>query len=204
MGSHQEGKEEQAALLIALIGGDDAAASALKLLGSLGSLSRVMSASREAITRIVADNGVAARIAAARAAVLGAQREVIRRAAFDLQDVQLQRYIIGLFNGLAVERVHAVYLDGQAKYITDEQLSEGGPTEVAACLRSLVARAFELGSRAVVLAHNHPSGEGYPSELDIAVTQRLNRSLAELDIALFDHLIVGGTTIHSMRGAGLL
>jgi len=204
VGLHQEGKDEQTALLTALIGGDDATAAARQLLGSLGSLSRVMSASREAIARIAADEGVAARIAAARAAVLGAQRESIGRAAFDLRDVQLQRYIIGLFNGLASERLHAVYLDSQARYITDEPLAQGGGAEVGGCLRPFVARAFELGSPAVVLAHNHPSGKACPSEADVAVTQRLNRSLGELEIALFDHLIVGGTTIYSMRGAGLL
>jgi DNA repair protein RadC len=68
----------------------------------------------------------------------------------------------------------------------------------------LAARAFEVGARAVVLAHNHPSGEASPSEADITVTQRLNRSLSELEIVLFDHVIVGGATIYSMRGAGLL
>ena len=108
MGLHPAGKEEQTALLADLIGGDDAAAAARLLLGSLGSLSRVMSASVEAIARLAGNEGVAARIAAARAAVLGAQRENIRRAAFDLRDVQLQRYIIGLFKGLAIERLHSV------------------------------------------------------------------------------------------------
>jgi DNA repair protein RadC len=88
--------------------------------------------------------------------------------------------------------------------VTDEHLAEGGGAEVGGCLRPLVARAFELGSRAVVLVHNHPSGEASPSLADVAVTRRLSRSLGELEIVLFDHLIVGGTTIHSMRGAGQL
>lgn len=204
MGLQQEGKDAQTALLIDLIGGDGAAASARKLLETLGSLSRVMNASREAIARIAANETVAARIAAARAAVLGAQRESFTRAAFDLQDKGLQHYIIGLFNGLAIERLHAIFLDCQISYITDEQLAEGGNHEVGGCLRTLAARAFEVGARAVVLAHNHPSGEASPSEADITVTQRLNRSLSELEIVLFDHVIVGGATIYSMRGAGLL
>ncbi len=204
MGSRPAGKEEQTALLVDLIGGDGAAAAARRLLGSLGCLSRVMNASSEAIARIAGDEGVANRITAARAAVVGAQRENIRRAAFDLRDVRLQRYIVGLFNGLAIEQLHAVYLDCQARYVTDEHLAEGGGAHVEGCLRPLVARAFELGSRAVVLLHNHPSGEASPSEADIAVTQKLNRTLGDLEIVLVDHLIVAGITIHSMRGAGLL
>jgi DNA repair protein RadC len=204
MGVPSPGIAAHAELLAELIGGERAYGAARRLLAALGSLGRVMAAPAGAIARLAGDNEVAKRISAARDAVLAGQREEVLRTPFDLRDARLQSYLVGLFQGLAVERMHVIFLDAARHYLVDERLADGTGTEVAGCLRTLVARSFDLGAAGVVLAHNHPSGIAAPSEADIHETRRLSHSLADLDLILVDHLIVGGTTIHSMRGSGLL
>jgi len=164
----------------------------------------VIAASPETLARAAGEPAVGQRIAAAHAAVLAGQRERVTRAHFDLNNSSLRQYIGGLFQGLAVEQLHAFFLDVDHCYITDERVGEGGCGHVAGSLRGLVARAIDLGARGVVLAHNHPSGCAEPSKGDVEATRKVARSLAELDLVLADHVIVGGATMSSMRGSGLL
>lgn len=147
---------------------------------------------------------MAQRIAAARAAVLAGQREHVKRTPFDLNDSGLRQYLAGLFQGLSVERLHAFFLDIDHCYIADECIAEGSCGQVAGSMRRIVARAIDLGARGIVLAHNHPSGRAEPSQRDIEATRKIALLLAELDLILADHVIIGGRTIASMRGAGLL
>jgi DNA repair protein RadC len=174
------------------------------LLDVYGSLGRVFAASPTALRRLLGDQATADRIAAARDAVLAGIKEDVARQAFDLHDQAIQRYIVGLFNGLTVERLHAVFLCGRGTYLADECLSEGSVARLVGNLRLIVTRAIDLGAVGIVLIHNHPSGQLSPSRSDIEGTHRLDRSLAELDLSLVDHLIVAGTAILSMRGANLL
>ena len=98
----------------------------------------------------------------------------------------------------------AVMLDTRHRLIEYVELffgtidgAEVHPREVAKC-------ALRLNAAAVIVAHNHPSGETEPSAADRAVTLRLKQSLALLDIRLLDHVIVGGCESLSMAGKGLL
>ena len=75
--------------------------------------------------------------------------------------------------------------------------AEVHPREVARC-------ALRLNAAAVIVAHNHPSGEVTPSSADRAVTTRLKQALALLDIRLLDHVIVGGPESLSLARQGLL
>ena len=75
--------------------------------------------------------------------------------------------------------------------------AEVHPREVARC-------ALRLNAAAVIVAHNHPSGEVTPSSADRAVTTRLKQALALLDIRLLDHVIVGGPESMSLARHGLL
>lgn len=68
----------------------------------------------------------------------------------------------------------------------------------------MVKRALYFNAAAVILAHNHPSGETTPSQADKALTQRLVQILQLVDIRVPDHLIVGGRQIYSFAEQGLL
>ena len=111
-----------------------------------------------------------------------------------------------MFAWLATERVEvaeAVYLDPKWRYCGRSRFT-GTIASVSVSIRDLVGDALAADARRILLAHNHPSGDAEPSADDLAFTRRLALVLAELEMPLVDHLIVGNTATVSMRARGLL
>jgi DNA repair protein RadC len=98
----------------------------------------------------------------------------------------------------------AVMLDARHRLIEYAELFHGTIDGAEVHPREIAKHALRLNAAAVIVAHNHPSGEAEPSAADRAVTARLKQSLALLDIRLLDHVIVGGRLGRSMAGAGLV
>ena len=98
-----------------------------------------------------------------------------------------------------VRGIHAV--DG---LIADEAQANGTVDHVPVYPREVVKRALELNASAIILVHNHPSGDPTPSDSDIQMTKQVNDAATALGITLHDHLIVGKSTELSFRGAGYL
>lgn len=71
-------------------------------------------------------------------------------------------------------------------------------------LRAIIAAALELGSRGLIVAHNHPDGDPRPSDADLEATRRLAETAGTLGIRLHDHLIFAGGQCRSFRQLGLL
>jgi DNA repair protein RadC len=113
--------------------------------------------------------------------------------------------IVGpLFAELREEKLSVLHLDAERRLLG---LVEGGLEaygEVNLPIRSIVADALRFGTASIVLAHNHPSGEEAPSRADVEATRRLAAVLAELGIALQDHLVFANGRISSFRALGLL
>jgi DNA repair protein RadC len=82
--------------------------------------------------------------------------------------------------------------------------SDGARMQISGRYRSLIERAFAVGAAGFVLAHNHPSGDPSPSETDLSATRRLSAIAHAVEIEFFDHLIVGGRSVVSLRQAGLM
>ena len=80
----------------------------------------------------------------------------------------------------------------------------GGCGQVRLSVRCIVADALAFGAAAVVIAHNHPSGDARPSERDLAFTRALVRSLAAVEVRLVDHLVIAGEAVTSLRASGAL
>lgn len=102
------------------------------------------------------------------------------------------------------ECVHVLHLDSRNHLIRDELASEGSIDQSAIYVREVVRRALELGSAAIILVHNHPSGDLSPSRQDIAVTRDIAETCKRLGIALHDHVIIGRNGHVSMRSQGLI
>jgi DNA repair protein RadC len=196
----------QRALLARLIGTEIDAADtiAARLLSELGSIGGVLSANAAVLSRFVDDAAVVNRIAIAKSAVLEGIGEQVRRTPWELTNIPLQQWVVGLFKGSRIERVHMVLLDHDKRLIFDEPLAEGDLQGVTGNLRKVVSCGIDAGASAVVLMHNHPSGNTHPSKSDIAETRRISFLLENLDLRLEDHLIVSGNAIFSMRGAMLI
>ncbi|HBW3173921.1 TPA: RadC family protein [Klebsiella pneumoniae] len=106
--------------------------------------------------------------------------------------------------GLEREEFMVLYLNQQNQLIAHETLFAGSISCTEVHPREVVKRALFFNAAAVILAHNHPSGDTSSSQADKALTQRLAQVLQLVDIRVPDHLIVGGRQIYSFAEHGLL
>lgn len=102
------------------------------------------------------------------------------------------------------EQFRVLYLDRKNVLIADEAQARGTVDHVPVYPREVVKRALELNASALILVHNHPSGDPTPSESDIAMTFRIRDAAEALGLVLHDHLIVGKSHELSFRSAGYL
>lgn len=102
------------------------------------------------------------------------------------------------------EEFRVLFLDRKNVLIADEVQGKGTVDHVPVYPREVVKRALELNASALILVHNHPSGDPTPSEADIAMTRQIGEAARALSIVLHDHLIVGRMEEFSFRSAGYL
>jgi DNA repair protein RadC len=103
-----------------------------------------------------------------------------------------------------VEVLRMLYLDRKNGLISDEEANRGTVDHVPIYPREIVKRALELGASAVIMVHNHPSGDPTPSKADVSFSQQVERALSVMNIALHDSLIVGKSGFASLRSLGRL
>jgi DNA repair protein RadC len=102
------------------------------------------------------------------------------------------------------EQFRILYLDRKNVLVADEEQARGTVDHVPVYPREVAKRALELNASAVILVHNHPSGDPTPSPADVEMTGQVDRALGALGIVLHDHLIIGRSREISMRAEGLL
>lgn len=174
------------------------------LVTDFGSVSRLAMASPHAWSRRAGIGPTkSARLAAAielgrRALLPPPQQEPVRGPA---ELVQRARALLG---ARGREAAVLALLDSRLRLIDMGVVSEGSVTSVFLYPRALVARGLERDAAAMVLLHNHPSGDPTPSDRDRAVTLELARLGRCLDMPLLDHIILGAKGFHSMREEGSL
>jgi DNA repair protein RadC len=103
--------------------------------------------------------------------------------------------------GLARERFHALLLDRRHRLIRDLFVAEGTSGSVHFEPRDVLLPALQEGAAALIVLHNHPSGDPSPSADDAAVTERLMEAGAVLGVRVLDHVIVAGERFHSFARA---
>jgi DNA repair protein RadC len=111
-------------------------------------------------------------------------------------------YIRLHIGGESIEVFCAMYLDSQNRVIAFDRLFTGTLSQTSVYPREVIRAALAHGAAAVILAHNHPSGNVMPSRADEALTQTLKEALALVDVRVLDHIIVGGQQALSMAGRG--
>ncbi len=102
------------------------------------------------------------------------------------------------------EQFRVLYLDRKNVLIADEEQARGTVDHVPVYPREVAKRALELNASALILVHNHPSGDPTPSDSDIDMTDRINTALSALGLVLHDHLIIGKSRELSFRTEGYL
>ena len=97
-----------------------------------------------------------------------------------------------------------MFLDRKNILIKHERHQRGTVDHTPVYTREVLKRALELQASALILVHNHPSGDPTPSKADIAVTQEIKKAAAPLGLTLHDHVIIGRNRYVSLRERGLL
>jgi DNA repair protein RadC len=175
-----------------------------ELLDRFGTLAEVLSADTEALA--------AAGLSLPAIAGVKFVREVALR--FLRADLH-QRPVVGSWDKLIdycsaqiaysrVEEFHILFLDRKNALIKDERQQRGTIDHTPVYTREVIKRALNLGASALILVHNHPSGDPTPSAADIAVTNDIIKTAAALGIAVHDHLIIGRGGHTSLRDRGLI
>jgi DNA repair protein RadC len=103
-----------------------------------------------------------------------------------------------------VEQFRVLFLDNRNRLLADEAQQRGTVNHTPVYPREVAKRALELHATALILVHNHPSGDPTPSPDDIAMTQQIKAAAAALSIVLHDHIVIGNGQWLSFRKEGLL
>jgi len=102
------------------------------------------------------------------------------------------------------EVFYCLFLDNQHRVLKAECCFQGTIDGANIYPREVVKRALQINAKALILAHNHPSGLAEPSEADRAITRRLIDALGLVDMRVLDHFIIGGAECFSFAEQGLL
>jgi DNA repair protein RadC len=178
---------------------------AKQLIAEFGTLSGALAATPEELKRIagLGETGVAALKFVQAAAVRALRDDVVGRPVLSSWQAVLDYLHADMAHG-AIERFRVLFLDNKNVLIRSELMAEGTVNQAPVYVREVMKRALELGATAIVLAHNHPSGDPQPSRDDIAITAQIVTAGRPLGIVVHDHVIIGRQGHASLKALGLI
>jgi DNA repair protein RadC len=184
---------------------EDVKSIASALLETFGDYNRVLSAPLRRLTEVKGvSNGAAQDIKIIEASAHRlARAKVMQRPIISSWEAVLD-YCHTAMAHCETEHFRILYLDRKNILIADEEQAKGTVDHVPVYPREVVKRALELNASALILVHNHPSGDPTPSQADITMTGQVRDAAEALDIHLHDHLIIGKSTELSFRSSGYL
>jgi DNA repair protein RadC len=103
-----------------------------------------------------------------------------------------------------IEEVRVLFLNAKNMLLANEAMWRGSVDEAAVHVREVISRAIQLGATAIIIVHNHPSGDPSPSSQDIRLTKDLIDAGRHMRVTVHDHVIVGSQGRSSMKAMGLI
>jgi DNA repair protein RadC len=178
---------------------------AKRLIDHFGSFAEAISASPESLSEIkgVGESAVIALKTIQAGAQLLAREEILDRPVLSNWQ-SLMDYCRSTMAFEKNEQFRILFLNTKNVLIADEVQQRGTVDHTPVYPREVVRRALELGASAIIMAHNHPSGDPTPSKGDIEMTNEIRAAGEKLGITLHDHLIVSRSGINSFKTMGLL
>lgn len=178
---------------------------AKRLLAEFGTLSAAMAATPAELMRIdgLGETGVAALKFVQATAVRSLRDDVVGRPVLSSWQAVLD-YLHADMAHAGIERFRVLFLDGKNVLIRSELMGAGTVNQTPVYVREVMKRALELGATAIVLAHNHPSGDPRPSRDDIELTTQIAAAGRPLGVTVHDHVIIGRRGHASLKGMGLI
>jgi DNA repair protein RadC len=183
----------------------DTKAIARELIARFGSFANAIAAPVHELAQVkyMGEAGPAALKTVQAAALRLARAEVMQRPVLSNWD-RLMDYLTASLARERVEHVRVLFLDNRNHLIADEAQARGTVNHTPVYPREVVKRALELHATAIIIVHNHPSGDPTPSAEDVAMTREIRDAARPLSIVLHDHIIIGNGRWTSFRREGLL
>ncbi len=175
------------------------------LLARFGSFAAAISAPVVELQRVegMGEAGTASLKLIQAAALRLTQAELVDRPVLSNWD-RLIDYLTAALSRERAEQFRVLYLDTRNRLIADEAQARGTVNHTPVYPREVAKRALELHATAIILVHNHPSGDPTPSRDDIEMTREVKQATATLSVTLHDHVIIGNGAWLSFRREGLL
>lgn len=186
-------------ILAALVGVDWARA----LLARFGSLPAVVGGDRAEIARVAGSQREGLIAAVRETAVRMTKADAYKRRAM-ISTPAVRNYLNVVMAWESREQFRILFLDKRNGLIADEVMWWGTIDHAPTYPREVVRRALELDASAIILAHNHPTGDPTPSSADVEVTRLIVEACRFLHIAVHDHLVIGREGHASLAGLGLI
>lgn len=178
---------------------------AKRLIARFGSLASVLAADRANIIQVEGAGPAVAGLVKAvhQAGIRQAREDLQERQILDSWDKVLD-YCRAAIGHRPRESFHVLFLDRKNGLIAAEQQSAGTVDQTSVYPREVIKRALELNASALVMVHNHPSGDPTPSHADIEITRAVEAAGQSLGVALHDHVIIARGRHASLRALGLI
>jgi DNA repair protein RadC len=177
---------------------------AKKLIEEFGGIGPLLGSSAETLRREgLTDPTIAALKIAGATALRLLEAQVEGRPLLSSWDA-LGDYLHAAMAHSRVEEVRILFLNAKNMLIANEALWQGSVDEASVHVREVIARAIALGATALIIVHNHPSGDPTPSQQDIRLTRDLVEAGRHMKVTVHDHVIVGAQGRTSMRAMGLI
>ena len=175
------------------------------LIARFGNLAGVLSASPRELATVdgAGDATIAALKIVPEAARRMALEEIMDRPVLSSWD-QVLAYCRIAMGREKIEQFRLLFLDTKNRLIADEMQQRGTVDHTPVYPREVIKRALELEASALIMVHNHPSGDPTPSKADIAITRQVRTAAGELGISLHDHIVIGRSGHNSFKSLGLL
>lgn len=176
-----------------------------ELLDEFGTMAAVLAAEPAALHACLPEDGaVADFLIAMRVAMLHSLRIELGAAPILSTSDALVNYLFASMAYNKIEHLRVLFLNSTNRLLRDELLGRGTVNQAPLYPREILKRALELGATAIIVVHNHPSGDPTPCQADVKATAHLVAAARTLDIAVHDHLIVARTGWRSLRAEGLI
>lgn len=177
---------------------------AKQLIKDFGSFAGVIAASRQALAAAGLGEGAIDLLAATQEASVRLVRSQAETRDVLNSGQKVLEYCRARLAHSDVEEFHLLFLDRKNGLIRAERQQRGTVDHTPVYPREVVKRALELAATAIILVHNHPSGDPSPSKADIDMTREIVRAAAALGIAVHDHIIVGRNGHTSLKSMGVI
>jgi DNA repair protein RadC len=176
-----------------------------QLLDRFGGLGAVVAAEPAKLVEVLGSDGISVMLLkVVRAAVKAIVREPLEDRPVISSASALMDYLSVTMRHEMTEATRILFLDRKNALIKDEVQHRGTVDHTPLYPREVVKRVLDLGACALILVHNHPSGDPTPSKGDVEMTRQLTAALRTIDVILHDHVIVGRNKEVSLRKLGLL